>query len=48
MRNVESQYDAFQNDNALMYHIISMLFNDTDFYYHVKQQESMLDDQAVS
>ena len=48
MSNVESQYDAFQNDNALMYHFIFKLFKDMDFYCHVKQRKSMLDDQAVS
>ena len=48
MRNVDSQYDAIQNDNALMYNIISKLFIDMDFYCHVKQRKSMQDDQAVS
>ena len=32
MRNVGNQYDAFQNDNALMYRFISKLFNDMDFF----------------
>ena len=34
MSNVDSQYDTYQNDNALMYHIISKLYNDMDFYCH--------------
>ena len=48
MRNVDSLYDSFQNDNALMHYIISKLFTDTDFYCHVEQRKSMQDYQAVS
>ena len=46
MRNVDSQYDVFQNDNAFIYHIISKLFTDMDSYGHVKQRKSTLDYQA--
>ena len=48
MKNVDSQYDVFQNDDALMYHIISKLFTNADLYCHLKQRKSMQDDQAAS
>ena len=38
MRNVDSKYDAFHSDNALMYHTISKLFTDMDLYCHVKRE----------
>ena len=47
MRNVDSQYDAFQNDNALIYHMISKLFTDMDFYCRDTEND-MQHDQAVS
>ena len=47
MKNVDSLYDAFQNDSALIHHNISKLFTDIDFDCHAKQRKSMRDDQTV-
>ena len=37
MRNIVSQYDAFQNDSTSMYNVISKLFTDMDSSGHVKE-----------
>ena len=46
MKNVDSQYDAFQIGNALMIHVISKQLTDMGLYCHVKQRKRMQDDQA--